>query len=177
MENTSEETLELNLQEIEYKIYLIRGLQVMIDSDLATLYGVSTRVLNQAVRRNLPRFPSDFMFQLTDIEEESLRSQIVISKIGRGGKRYLPLVFTEHRVAMLSSVLNSERAIQTNIAIMRTFGRLRSILESNRELATKVHDLEKKCDQNFKVVFEVIEALLEAGGPPVPKQVKLLGDN
>ena len=113
------------LETVESKIYLIRGHKVMLDRDLAALYGVPTRVLNQAVRRKRNRFPDDFMFTLTNKEETALRSQIVISNMGRGGRRYLPMVFTEQGVAMLSSVLNSERAIEVNIVIMRVFARLK----------------------------------------------------
>ena len=135
-----------SLVAVEAKIFLIRGHKVMLDSDLALLYGVQTKVLNQAVRRNVERFPSDFMFQLTEIEWDFLKSQFVTSNDGRGGKRKLPLVFTEFGVAMLSSVLNSDQAIQMNITIMRTFGRLRVVLESNTELANKMSILEKKYD-------------------------------
>ena len=175
MKNNYEKNPTEGLQEIDHKIYSIRGHQVMLDSDLAILYGVSTKALNQAVRRNLKRFPSDFMFQLIEIEEECLRSQFVTSKSGRGGKRYLPFVFSEQGVAMLSSVLKSERAIQTNIVIMRIFGRLRSTLESNRELSKRLSELERKYDSSFEVVFDAIQALISAGDPPMPKQVKGLG--
>src|SRR5258706_125101 len=116
---------------VERRIYLIRGQKVMIDTDLAELYGVPTYRLNEAVKRNRKRFPVDFMFQLNMTEAESLRSQFAISKKGRGGRRTLPYAFTEQGVAMLSSVLNSERAIQVNIVIMRAFVKLRKILESN----------------------------------------------
>src|SRR5215831_676191 len=115
----------LPVEIIERKIYLIRGQKVMLDCDLAEMYCVPTKQLNQQVRRNMSRFPRDFMFQLTGAEDSHLRSQIVTSKKSRGGRRYAPFVFTEQGIAMLSSVLNSERAIQVNIAIMRTFVRLR----------------------------------------------------
>jgi len=146
---------------IERRIYLVRGQKVMLDSELAELYQVSTKVFNQAVSRNRNRFPDDFMFQLTVGEDESLRSQIVTSKHGRGGRRYRPYVFTEQGVAMLSSVLNSERAVQVNIAIMRAFVRLREMLESNKELAAKLDALEKKYDSQFGVVFQAIRKLME----------------
>src|SRR5437867_4317305 len=113
---------------IEQKIYLIRGQKVMFDADLAALYAVETKVFNQAVRRNLDRFPDDFMFQLTKEEADSLRSQIVTSKTSRGGRRYLPYAFTEHGVSMLSAVLNSDRAVQMSILIIRAFVKLREIL-------------------------------------------------
>ena len=133
----------------------------MLDSDLAELYEVETRSLIQAVKRNSDRFPQDFMFQLTAEEDAALRSQIVISKKGRGGRRYLPYAFTEQGVAMLSSVLNSERAIQVNIAIMRVFVQLRAMIINNEELAKKLEILEKKTDVRFKVVFEAIRKLMQ----------------
>jgi len=126
----------------------------MLDHDLAHLYGVDTRILNQAVKRNRERFPEDFMFQLSSKETKNLRSQIVTSRWG--GRRYLPYAFTEQGVAMLSSVLKSKRAIQVNIAIMRTFVRLRQILATHKELARKLEELEQKYDAQFKEVFEVI---------------------
>jgi hypothetical protein len=129
--------LDVSIQLIERRIYLIRGHKVMIDVDLAQLYGVPTKGLNQRVQRNRKRFPEDFMFQLTAEEAEVLRSQFMISKRGHGGRRYLPYAFTEPGVAMLSSVLNSELAIEVNITIMRAFIRLRQMLESNEELNRK----------------------------------------
>ncbi len=143
----------------------------MLDTDLAELYGVPTSALNQAVKRNLERFPVDFMFQLSPEEVESLKSQIVISKIprvtitdksGRGGRRRSqPSAFTEHGVAMLSSVLKSERAIQVNIAIIRAFTRLRQFLATHQDLARKLEELEAKYDDQFREVFEAIWALME----------------
>jgi len=138
---------------IEKKIYLIRGHKVMLDSDLAALYEVETRTLIQAVKRNISRFPSDFMFQLNNQDVAALRSQIVTLKKGRGEHRkYAPYVFTENGVAMLSSVLNSERAVQVNIAIMRTFVKLRQMLTSNADLARKLAAMEKKYDSQFNPV-------------------------
>jgi hypothetical protein len=149
---------------IERKIYLIRGEKVMLDSDLADLYGVMVKVLNQAVKRNIRRFPEDFMFQLTQEEDESLRSQIVTLKKGRGEHRkYLPNVFTEQGVAMLSSVLNSDRAIEVNIQIMRAFVKLREMLSSNKELAHKLTLLEnriEKHDGEIKAIFNAIRQLM-----------------
>ncbi|MFZ3090910.1 MAG: ORF6N domain-containing protein [Nitrospirota bacterium] len=146
---------------IEGKIYLIRGQKVMLDSDLANLYGVETFNLNKAVKRNISRFPQDFMFQLTKEEADSLRFQIGMSKKeGRGGRRYLPYAFTEQGVAMLSSVLNSERAVKVNIEIMRAFVRLRQMLASNAELERKLNALEKKYDHQFKGVFDAIKQLM-----------------
>ena len=146
---------------IEKKILLIRGERVMLDADLAELYEVETFNLNKAVKRNIDRFPQDFMFQLTKEEADSLRFQIGMSKKeGRGGRRYLPYAFTEQGVAMLSSVLNSERAVKVNVEIMRAFVRLRQMLASNAELARKLDALEKKYDHQFKVVFDAIRQLM-----------------
>jgi hypothetical protein len=132
----------------------------MLDADLAELYGVETRVLLQAVSRNQKRFPKDFMFQLSKEEYQLLMSQIVISKKGRGGRRYLPYAFTEQGVAMLSSILRSERAVQVNIEIMRAFVRLREMIATHKDLARKLEALEKKYDAQFRVVFEAIRELM-----------------
>jgi len=145
---------------IEKKIYLVRGQKVMLDSDLAELYEVETRALVQAVKRNIGRFPPDFMFQLNNQEVTSLRSQIVISKSGKGGRRYVPYVFTEQGVAMLSSVLNNERAILVNIAIMRAFVKLRDMISSHKDMAKRLDELEEKYDAQFKVVFDAIRQLM-----------------
>ncbi|MDP2158793.1 MAG: ORF6N domain-containing protein [Nitrospirota bacterium] len=156
---------------IERKIYLIRGEKVMLDSDLAELYEVETFNLNKAVKRNIDRFPEDFMFQLSKEEAVSLRFQIGMSKTeGRGGRRYLPFVFTEQGVAMLSTVLNSDRAVKVNIEIMRTFVRLRQMLSTHKDLARKLADMEKKYDSQFKVVFDAIRQLMT---PPVIKKGKI----
>ena len=161
----------LPMEVIERKILLIRGQKVMLDSDLAELYGVETSNLNKAVKRNIDRFPEDFMLQLTKEEADSLRFQIGMSKTeGRGGRRYLPYAFTEQGVAMLSSVLNSKRAVQVNIAIMRVFVKLREMIASNKELAKKLDNLEKKYDTQFKVVFDAIRQLMT---PPEPKRRKI----
>lgn len=154
----------------ERRILLIRGYRVMLDTDLAELYGVPTKRLNQQVRRNRRRFPSDFMFQLGPAEARSLRSQIAASKPGRGGRRYRPLVFTEQGVAMLSSVLNSEKAVQVNIAIMRAFLKLREILASHQALARRLQELERKYDRQFKVVFDAIRDLMAPREPP-PRRI------
>ena len=143
-------------------IAFVRGHKVMLDRDLAVLYGVSTKQLNQQVQRNGERFPSDFMFQLTPEEAESLRSQFVTSNRGRGGRRYLPYAFTEQGVAMLSGVLKSRRAVLVNVEIMRTFVKLRQILSSHAELARKLEELEKKYDSQFRVVFDAIRELMSA---------------
>lgn len=151
---------------IEKAILLIRKQKVMLDADLAGLYGVETRALVQAVKRNLERFPDDFMFQLSRGEFALLRSQSVISR-DWGGRRYPPYAFTEQGVAMLSSVLRSQRAIQVNIEIVRAFIRLRQMLASHTELARKLDALENKYDTQFKEVFEAIRHLMV---PPEPKR-------
>ena len=148
------------VERIEKSILLIRGHKVMLDSDLAELYGVTTAALNQAVKRNIGRFPEDFAFQLTEDEFASLISQIVTSKTGRGGRRKLPWAFTEHGILMLSSVLRSERAVQANIQIMRAFIRMRQLLASNKGLMQKILSMEKKYDEQFKKVFQAIYQLM-----------------
>jgi len=154
---------DTNLTVIEEKIYLIRGQKVMLDSDLAEIYQVETRVLNQAVKRNLLRFPEDFMFQLTDEETKSLRSQIVISNEGRGGRRYLPYVFTEHGAVMLASVLKSQIAIEASIQVVRAFIQMRTILMLHQDLADRIEELEQtidKHDEKFKVVSHLLTQIL-----------------
>jgi len=153
-------------ERVERRILLIRGQKVMLDADLAELYGVPTRVLNQAVRRNRTRFPPDFMFRLNREEFGILRSQFVTSSRW-GGRRYNPLAYTEHGVAMLSSVLPSERAVQVNIAIMRAFVRLREMLASHRDLARKLEEMEKRYDAQFKVVFDAIAQLMTPPDKPL----------
>lgn len=146
------------------KIYYIRGQKVMLDKDLAEMYGVETKRLKEAVKRNIERFPDDFMFQLTENEFASLRSQIATSKNGRGGDRYNPMVFTEHGVLMLSSVLNSAKAIQVNIQIMRIFTKIRQLLIDNTELRLAIEKLEKKTNNNSKnieLVFQYLDELLK----------------
>ena len=157
------------LEVIEQKILLIGGRKFMLDSDLAALYGVTIKRLNEQVRRNLKRFPQDFMYQLSAEEYESLRSHFATLKIGRGTHRkYLPYVFTEQGIAMLSSVLNSDRAIEVNIQIMRTFVKLREMMSSHKDLARKLSELEKKYDGQFQIVFEAIRQLIEQ--PEKPKR-------
>ncbi len=166
------------VERIERSILLIRGQKVMLDRDLACLYGVTTKVLNQAVKRNKDRFPEDFMFQLTveeariwwtEVRGGGLRSQIVTLKRGQHIK-YRPYAFTEHGILMLSSILNSERAIKVNIEIMRAFVRLRQILASNKELAKRLDELEKKYDAQFKIVFDAIRQLMAPPEPEPPKK-------
>ncbi len=198
-----------NIEDLDYKIYFLRGRRVMLDRDLALLYGVHTKRLNEQVRRNISRFPEDFMFQLTKDEEEyissrsqfatlndengldeanlksqfatskqevSIRSQFVTASIrsqnataSKRNLRFLPYAFTEQGVAMLSSVLKSERAIQVNIQIMRTFTKIREMLVSSKELREKIKELEEKYDQQFAEVFTAINLLLEPPEQPKPK--------
>ena len=180
--------LVLKPENIAQLVLFIRGEKVILDRDLAGLYGVTTKALNQAVKRNAARFPADFMFQLTKREYEASRSQFVtgfgssaktaaaasrsqVVTLKRGQNvKYLPYVFTEQGVAMLSSVLRSSRAVEVNIAIMRTFVQLRRLMETNRDLARKIEALEKKYDQQFAVVFAAIKELIT---PPVPPRKQI----
>ena len=150
------------IERIAGRIYLIRGQKVMLDSDLAELYGTATATLNQQVSRNADRFPEDFAFRLNHEEFAALMSQIVISKVGRGGRRKLPRVFTEQGVAMLSSVLRGRRAAQVNVAIMRTYMRLREILATHKDLARKVEEH----DRQISVLFDAVRKLLAPPDPP-----------
>ena len=150
-------------ERIEKSILLIRGQKVILDRDLADLYGVETRVMKQAVRRNIKRFPNDFMFELSKKEFDDWRSQFVISNRDKIGLRYRPMAFTEQGVAMLSSVLNSDRAIQVNIEIMRAFVRLRQMLATHKQLARKLAELEhhlESHDQQIQAIFEAIRQLM-----------------
>ncbi|MBP9855101.1 MAG: ORF6N domain-containing protein [Candidatus Omnitrophica bacterium] len=180
-QKTSKFTIITSPESIESKIIFLRGHKVMLDKDLALLYGVETKVLNQAVKRNLERFPEDFMFQMTKEEFEnwmsqfvtssntepgSLRSQFVTLKQGQH-RKYLPYAFTEQGIAMLSSVLNSSRAIQVNIQIMRTFTKLREMMAIHKDLKREIEMMEKKYDHQFNIVFEAIKKLLEP--PEKPK--------
>jgi len=153
------------MERVADRILSIRGHRVMLDADLAELYGVATKRLNEAVRRNAARFPEDFMFRLMPDEAESLRSHYATSK-GRGGRRYIPYAFTELGVAMLSSVLNSERAVQVNVAIMRAFVRLRELAASHKDVHRRLDEMEGKVDRQFKVVFDAIRALMEPPAKP-----------
>jgi len=155
------------IEKITEKIHLIRGQKVIVDRDLAQLYAVETKVLKQAVKRNIKRFPSDFMFELTKEEFQNLRSQFVTSSWG--GPRYIPMVFTEQGVAMLSSVLHSDSAIQVNIQIMRAFTQLRSMLVTHKDLKRKIEAMEDKYDEQFRIVFEAIQQLLEEDEKPKKK--------
>jgi hypothetical protein len=157
--------------EIGELIYLIRSRKVMLDQDLAALYQVSTKALVQAVKRNLKRFPDDFMFQLSIQEVRDLRSQIVTSSWG--GRRTLPFAFTEQGVAMLSTVLKSERAIEVNIQIMRTFVQLRNLIGSNTDLMSRLDDLERRYDGQFKIVFEAIRQIMTVSPTPNKRLIGL----
>lgn len=172
-------TNQVSAERIEHAILLIRGHRVLLDVDLALLYGVSVGRLNEAVKRSRDRFPSDFMFQLSEGEFHNLRaqagnlnlkSQFAISSSDWGGRRHPPYAFTEQGVAMLSSVLRSKRAVDVNIEIMRTLVRLRQLLATNAELARKLEAMEKKYDAQFKVVFDAIHQLMR---PTEPKQRKI----
>ena len=171
--------LTLKPENIVQLVFFVRGEKVMFDADLAKLYGVSTKALNQAFRRNNQRFPADFVFQLSSTEYDNLKSQIVTSSAGgtdlrsqivtsslHGGRRRPPYAFTEQGVAMLSSVLRSARAVAVNIAIMRTFVQLRRLMDTNRDLARKIEALEKKYDEHFAEVFAAIKELVVPPAPP-----------
>jgi hypothetical protein len=156
-------------ERIEDAIYLIRSEKVILDHDLASLYGVTTGALIQAVKRNSERFPVDFMFQLSEDEFANLKSQIVISSWG--GRRTAPYAFTEQGVAMLSGVLRSPRAVAVNVEIMRTFVRLRRLLLSQEGMARKLADLEQRYDRQFKIVFDAIREIMAPETPPKPRQI------
>ena len=173
---TSKDKSLIPVQDIERLILMIRGYKVILDADLAALYGVETKQLIRAVKRNQLRFPSDFMFQLTEEEFANLRFHFGTSSQW-GGRRYTPYAFTEQGVAMLSSVLRSKRAIHVNIEIMRTFVRLRRMLASNKELARRLDELEKKYDAQFKIVFDAIRQLMsspEPGSVPPKRRIGFL---
>jgi hypothetical protein len=150
---------------VESRILLLRHQRVILDAHLAELYGVPVRQLNQQVKRNQGRFPADFVFQLTAKEQEGLRSQIVISKKGRGGRRYRPFAFTEHGAIMAATVLNSERAVQMSVFVVRAFVRLREMLATNRRLASKIDELEKRMDSHDDTIQDLIDAIRELMTP------------
>lgn len=165
--NKNAQLCPLPEERINSKIFFFRNKKVMLDRDLAELYGVQTKVLNQALRRNISRFPEDFVFQLTKKESDFLRSQIVTLGLGKGKhSKYLPYAFTEQGIAMLSSVLSSERAIQVNILIMRTFTKIREMMITNEQLRHKIEELEQKYDRKFAIVFEVIKKILDQNDAP-----------
>jgi len=164
-----------DLTEIQNKIYTIRGIKVMIDKDLAELYSVQTKVLNQTVKRNIERFPEDFMFQLSDNEAEFLRSQFVTSNESRGGRRYLPFAFTQNGIAMLSSVLMSKKAIEVNIRIMRIFTRTGEILKNQTEIYKKIEQIEKQGQNNSADIQSIFTAIKEIIGFTTEKSKKSIG--
>jgi len=178
----SPEQVSIPVGLIERRIYIIRGQKVMLDADLAELYQVPTRTLNQAVRRNANRFPEDFMFQLTEEEAATLRSQFVTLEKGRGRySKYAPLAFTEHGVAMLSSVLSSDRAVQMNILIIRAFVKLRELLAGNKELARKIEQLEagqnrqaRAQQQHASILVSVVQDIQKLKNPPVTRAIGFL---
>ena len=165
--------LPISVERIEKAILLVRGQKVILDRDLAQLYGVATKVLKQAVRRNAKRFPHDFMFELTEEEFKNWRSQFVTSNRDRMGLRYSPMAFTEQGVAMLSSVLRSERAIEVNIAIMRVFVRLREMMATHKELAFKLVELEERLEGHDEQIQNIFEAIRQLMMPPEPTKKKI----
>jgi hypothetical protein len=166
----NKKTTVVPAEHIARAILALRGHKVLLDETLATLYGVPTKVLLQAVKRNAERFPEDFLFQLKAEEWGVLRSQIVTSKTSRGGRRYAPYAFTEQGVAMLSSVLRSKQAVRVNIEIMRAFVRLRGLLAANRELAKKLDELERKVSSHDQAIAGVLGAIRQLMAPPEPKR-------
>lgn len=162
------------LAEIERRILTLRGQKVMLDSDLADLYGVTTKRLNEQVRRNLGRFPPDFMFQLSAEEASALRSQIATSKRGRGGRRYAPYAFTEHGAIMLANVLNTLRATEVSVYVVRAFVRLRQVVTTNREVAAKLAELERRVarhDDAIRSLVDAIHQLMDAPSPPAHRRI------
>ena len=158
---------------VESRILFLRHQRVILDADIAELYGVPVRVLNQQVKRNQQRFPADFVLQLTAKEHEILRSQIVISRDTHGGRRYPPYAFTEHGAIMAATVLNSERAVQMSVFVVRAFVRLREMLATNRRLAGKINELENRLDSHDSVIQDLIEAIKELKTPEEPRRVRI----
>jgi len=158
---------------LESRVLFLRRQRVILDADLAELYGVPAKRLNEQVKRNLERFPSDFMFQLTRKEHDALRSQFATSNNGRGGRRYLPYAFTEHGAIMAATVLNSERAVQMSVFVVRAFVRLREMLATNRKLAGKINDLENRLDTHDSAIQDLIEAIRELMNPPDPPRKRI----
>jgi phage regulator Rha-like protein len=165
--------LPIPVEQIQQLILLIRGKRVMLDSDLAKLYGVSTKRLNEQVKRNRDRFPEDFMFQLNSTEANNLRSQFATSKEGRGGRRYLPFAFTEHGAIMLASVLSTPRAIEVSVFVVRAFVKLREILAAHRNLANKLAELEGKIETHDEAIRSLVSAIRQLMAPPAVGQKKI----
>jgi hypothetical protein len=158
---------------VESRILLLRHQRVILDADIAELYGVPVKVLNQQIKRNRRRFPPDFVFQLTTKEHATLRSQIVTSNEGRGGRRYLPYAFTEHGAIMAATVLNSERAVEMSVFVVRAFVRLREMLATNRKLAGKIDELENRLDTHDSTITELIDAIKELMTPDDPPRKRI----
>jgi len=152
------------------RIHVVRGQKIMLDADLAELYGISTGALNQAVKRNLSRFPVDFMFQLTAEEHERLKSQIVISNVGRGGRRSIPLAFTEHGALMAATILNSQKATEMSVYIVRAFVQLREMVSTHKELIDKLQELETKVSGHDQAIADLFEAIRQLMAPPAQKR-------
>jgi phage regulator Rha-like protein len=165
--------LPIPIEQIQQLILLIRGKKVMLDSDLAKLYGVSTKRLNEQVKRNRDRFPEDFMFQLNPAESEGLRSQFATSKKERGGRRYLPFAFTEHGAIMLAAVLSTSRAIEASVFVVRAFVRLREILATHRSLANKLAELERMIETHDEAIRSLVSAIRQLMAPPAAGQKKI----
>jgi phage regulator Rha-like protein len=158
---------------VDSRILILRHQRVILDSDLAELYGVSAKQLNQQIKRNRDRFPTDFMFQLTAKENDSLRSQIVTSKKGRGGRRYPPYAFTEHGAIMAATVLNSARAVEMSVFVVRAFVRMREMLAKNRQLAAKINELDRRLETHDTTIQDIIEAIKELMLPEGPSKRKI----
>lgn len=163
------------LERIAQSILIVRGQKVLLDADLAALYGVATKRLNEQVRRNRERFPEDFMFQLSDDEYASLRSHFAISNSSRGGRRYLPYVFTEHGAIMAAAVLNTPRAVEVSIYVVRAFVQLREMLASNKELARKLNELERKLATHDQAIAGILNTIRELMKPPAPPPKRRIG--
>ena len=161
------------VKQIESLILNIRGQRVMLDADMASIYGVSTKRLNEQVKRNKKRFPEDFMFQLTEEESKSLRSQFATSKEGRGGRRYLPYAFTEHGAIMAANVLNSELAVEMSVYVVRAFVRLREFLAAHKELAIKFSELERKLATHDRQILEIVKVIKELMAPQTKEPKKI----
>ena len=158
---------------VESRILIVRRQRVILDSDLAELYGVTVKRLNQQVNRNQERFPADFMFQLTSTEDKALRLQIATSKKGRGGRRYLPYAFTEHGAIMAATVLNSARAVEMSVFVVRAFVRMREMLVKNRQLAAKINELDRRLETHDTAIQDLIEAIKELMVPEGPSKRKI----
>ena len=164
------------IERIESRIYVIRGQKVVLDADLADLYGVTTKRFNEQVRRNRQRFPSDFMFQITNQEDSVLRSQFATSnKPGSGGRRYRPFVFTEHGAIMAATILNTPKATEVSVFVVRAFTRLREMVASSKELSKKLEELERRVTNHDAAITSIVKAIRELATPPEPKPRRRIG--